>query len=677
MNTKRTTVSLQSFAGGPLLWTSAGERIKLARELGRGGEGAVYEVEDKPDHVAKVYLAQISSDRVAKLGAMTGMATACPKLLSFCAWPEATLHDRATNGSVSGTAGFVMHRVVGCHPIHHLTSPTTRKRDYPDRDWSFLVHVARNLAIAVDTIHAAGAVIGDINEGGFLVGQDGRVWVLDCDSFQIQHTNRTYRCEVGIADYTPPELQNIPGGFANVVRTLNHDRFGLAVIVFKLLMMGRHPYMGVFRGQGDPELGQLIQENRFAYGPDAGTRLMSPPPHSLDIGGLGSPVSGLFCHAFGGASLRGGRPDASAWIDALTGLLSGLTTCSTHPGHKHVTGTPCPWCRLEATSGVSFFICGFATTGSWVVDVDALRRKYASIPVIPAESCPESPANQRTGAVVDPGLLANLRTAKGHRQIGYTIAVVIAIFVMTGAGAAGLFVLLVGCLITASTTNGAKRRLTAEINSRANQRDQAKRTWEQCRTTWAAASSGDIQARRRSTEDRLAAYGRIDAEYKAAMVDLDRQKIEDQRQDFLEGIPIRSAKCIHFHITATKIATLESFGISTAAEIDKARIMQIRGFGGRGILADALVDWRDRHLQRFCPNPSRPVDPREIARVRQRLEGKRRSMEVEINRSCAELGAIARACIDRRNQIRVVERKCREQFDQAVANWIVANAAKE
>lgn len=83
MSGKKTTVSLQAFAAGPLLWTSGGERIMLGRELGRGGEGAVYEVDGKPDHVAKIYLSKISGDRVAKLGAMTGMAAASPKLLSF------------------------------------------------------------------------------------------------------------------------------------------------------------------------------------------------------------------------------------------------------------------------------------------------------------------------------------------------------------------------------------------------------------------------------------------------------------------------------------------------------------------------------------------------------------------------------------------------------------------
>lgn len=676
MISKKTTVSLQSFASGPLLWTSAGERIKLGRELGRGGEGVVYEVEGKPDHVAKIYLTQISGDRVAKLGAMTGMTSTSPKLLSFCAWPEATLHDRGTNGVMAGTAGFLMHRVAGCHPIHHLTTPTTRKRDFPDRDWSFLVHVARNLAITIDTIHAAGAVIGDVNESGFLVGQDGRVWVLDCDSFQVRHANRIYRCEVGIQDYTPPELQNVSGGFASVVRTTNHDHFGVAVILFKLLMMGRHPYMGIFRGQGDPELGQLILENRFAYGPDAAARLMAPPPHSLDLGSLGPNVGGLFRQAFGDAGLRGGRPDTTAWINALTGLLSGLTSCSANPGHKHVVGTPCSWCRLESTSGVAFFICGFPSgSRAWVVDVDALRRIYAQIPMLTNEPCPATPASPQTGAPVDPAVVTEARAERLKRHIGFAIAVILGIAFMAATFGGGLLVMGVAFTIVASMYGGAKRRMNEEIQKRATRRDQAKRAWEQCRTSWESTSGGDIPQRRRSIEDRLAAYARLDAEHKAAVADLETKKIEAQRQDYLEAIPIRSVKIRG--IGVAKIAKLESFGIDTVAEIDRRRIMEIPGFGGRGVTADALVDWRNETLRRFRPDPTKPVDPREIAKVRQRMEIKRRNQEVEINRNCAELGAKVRACLDQRNQIRLAERQCRAQFDQTIADWIAANTAME
>ena len=44
----------------------------------------------------------------------------------------------------------------------------------------------------------------------------------------------------------------------------DHDRFGLAVLIFHLLMMGRHPFSGVYLDKGDMPLEKAIREGRFA-----------------------------------------------------------------------------------------------------------------------------------------------------------------------------------------------------------------------------------------------------------------------------------------------------------------------------------------------------------------------------------------------------------------------------
>jgi len=41
-----------------------------------------------------------------------------------------------------------MPQVKGYHEIHSLYGPSHRKRTFPQADWSFLVHAARNLASA-------------------------------------------------------------------------------------------------------------------------------------------------------------------------------------------------------------------------------------------------------------------------------------------------------------------------------------------------------------------------------------------------------------------------------------------------------------------------------------------------------------------------------------------------
>ena len=55
--------------------------------------------------------------------------------------------------------------------ILNFYHPILRRRITPDFGWPyFLHHVARNLAIAVNAVHARGHVIGDINESNVLVG---------------------------------------------------------------------------------------------------------------------------------------------------------------------------------------------------------------------------------------------------------------------------------------------------------------------------------------------------------------------------------------------------------------------------------------------------------------------------------------------------------------------------
>ncbi len=61
--------------------------VNLGKLLGRGGEGAVYEIAGCPDRVAKIYHPdkQPDADKAAKLEAMPALKSA--QILSFAAWP--------------------------------------------------------------------------------------------------------------------------------------------------------------------------------------------------------------------------------------------------------------------------------------------------------------------------------------------------------------------------------------------------------------------------------------------------------------------------------------------------------------------------------------------------------------------------------------------------------------
>ena len=362
----------------PRLIDSVGKTISIKETpLAIGGEGKIHEVLDDPSIVAKVYTSPQSRERSEKLRAMAELAT--PDLLKIAAWPTRTLHEKS-GGPV---AGILMPKIVGFREIHHLYSVAQRKKDYPEADWRFLTYAALNSSIAFEQIHRHGHVVGDVNQKNVLVSSKAIVQFVDCDSFQLRARNgMVYRCLVGVPEYTPPELQG--KSFRDVDRCDNHDCFGLAVLIFHLLMMGRHPFSGIYLDAGDMPIEKAILGGRFAYSTEVQRTRMKPPPNTLPISVLDASLLNLFERAFRpvGRAQSVDRPTATEWKQALKSLLTNLSTCKVDPKHvfpKHVGS--CPWCSLLGKIGVFFFLPGTPTgKGRGQFDLLAIWGQIESIP---------------------------------------------------------------------------------------------------------------------------------------------------------------------------------------------------------------------------------------------------------------------------------------------------------
>lgn len=333
------------------LVTSTGVTIEIGRELGKGGEGAVYEVPVNHDWVAKLYNAHHQPDALKQAKLRFMASTADAELLSYAAWPQETLH-KSTSGPV---VGFLMPKISGRAPIHMLYSPVQRRQDFPQAAWDFLLFAARNTAAAFAAIHHHGHVLGDVNQCNVLVGTDSKVVLIDTDSFQINADDTMHLCKVGVAHFTPPELQGV-ASFDRVPRTSNHDNFGLALLIFHLLLGGRHPYSGVPLQNGVGEaLEKDIRAFRYAYAPDGYLRGISPPPNSIRIAIVPKPIQAMFTKAFTENGPNGKRPTAEQWVAALDGLRATLKTCATFSTHVYPGNlSRCPWCELK-DRGVDLF----------------------------------------------------------------------------------------------------------------------------------------------------------------------------------------------------------------------------------------------------------------------------------------------------------------------------------
>lgn len=321
--------------------------IRLGEELGRGGEGVVFAVEEQSDWVAKIYASPPNFRKAQKLIVMGEAAT--PRLQQVAAWPIDLLMD-----SRETVCGFIMPRMDARKAIHELYSPKSRSTGFPKADFRFLVHAAANLARAFAVVHEQGHVLGDVNHGNVLVGDNGTVRLIDCDSFQIGRVPNIFPCDVGVLLFTAPELHGQP--LRGLVRTANHDRFGLAVLLFHLLYMGRHPFAGRYSGPGEMPVEKAVREYRFAYGPDCTANAMDRPLGTVPLKTMGSGIARLFIHAFRRAGSNGVRPDAKSWIEELENLKGRLRVCWLDSCHYFPRELAvCPWCTVELQTGIRLF----------------------------------------------------------------------------------------------------------------------------------------------------------------------------------------------------------------------------------------------------------------------------------------------------------------------------------
>ena len=324
-----------------------GNTVRLGQKIGGGGEAQIFSVQGQARLVAKIYT-KAAPGRYAKLRAMLAKPPADPTAsrghLSIC-WPTSLLF-----GTVGTAVGFLMpmmdrqrHREV-----FKLYQPQDRAREAPGFTWLNLLKAAENIASVVQAIHAFGYVVGDINESNFFVSEQTYVTLVDCDSMQVPDSGTIYHCTVGKADFTPPELQG--RDFSSVNRTPEHDHFGLAVLVFLLLMEGVHPYSGVWKGSGDPGIEERIRRGLSPYG---GSSKISPMPAALPFQNLPHSTRELFVRAFGrGHKNPAARPSSREWAVELRRLSQNLKTCRKNAKHLYPAQLRnCMWCERAALFG--------------------------------------------------------------------------------------------------------------------------------------------------------------------------------------------------------------------------------------------------------------------------------------------------------------------------------------
>jgi DNA-binding helix-hairpin-helix protein with protein kinase domain len=560
----------------------SGETLRLGQQLGRGGEGTVFAVHGRPGEVAKLYTTPPGPTKVRKLSAMTVAAN--PELLGIAAWPSDLLVDRTGN-----VLGFVMPRVSAKQDIHELYSPKSRSEAFPDADFRFVVGVAANVARAFGTLHREGHVVGDVNHGNVLVGPDGTVMLIDCDSFQVRDGAEVFSCDVGVPLFTAPELQGY--GFRGLLRTENHDRFGLAVLLFHLLYLGRHPYAGRYAGAEDMPIERAIAEFRFAYGPDRWANGMERPPGAIPLETMGPEVGRLFEGAFGRLGAGEGRPDAQSWVRVLSALLAGLRRCAAVESHYYPPGVDtCPWCETEAQTGAHLFGRRPPGVAEGVANLDEIMEAIDA--VAGAGAAPPLPSERPRAGAVRPR-----RPLRGTALVG-------------------------------------RRRPSAAGAARAA----AWAEWDRLVARWRREASGDAFDERRSYLVACAAnLADLPNRRSQRLVELEAGREASQLRRYLDRFRIAGANITG--IGPGRASMLASYGIETAADVSRKSIAAIPGFNR--MLTLELVRWRRDREASFTFNPNQPVDRRDIQAMDVELAALRKELLAELREGPTSLRAVA------------------------------------
>lgn len=305
---------------------------RVGCEIARGGEGAVFALESRPDIVVKLYHPEILIRRGTSLQVkVERMIALRPNFGGLhLAWPVLSIIDAS-----GAWRGYAMRRAGGI-PLTKLAHPMLCERYFGGLQRPELVDMLNGLVGTVAQLHGHGVCLGDINLNNFLYDRArSAVTLIDCDSYQVDAGGgMLFRCPVGAPDMIPPEHHG--RDLADVTRTVESDLFSIAILLFKCLMVGRHPYDFI----GGDTVVQNLRDGHFPYGTGGASpgREGAIPngPWYVIWSHLSYELKNLFIRSLGeGAGDPSARANAREWMDALARYRYGLAK-----GHHDVALRP-------------------------------------------------------------------------------------------------------------------------------------------------------------------------------------------------------------------------------------------------------------------------------------------------------------------------------------------------
>ncbi|OBX58287.1 hypothetical protein A9Z61_02765 [Moraxella osloensis] len=408
--------------------------LPISHEIGSGGMGIVYRLGNlfgTGNLVAKIFKnpTDPKNPSVAKLQAMM-------------ARPPEHIYE-VINGVGYTQFAWVRHLIVGEHDeligyampeLDFDRSLSLNPFMYPreaakltayQQSLNYRVQLCANISALMADLHGHGHAFIDFKEAnirlmpepstgmdddykGFIVG------FIDCDSYRITGSDGSvYPSPVISPEMTSPEYHEHKDiGLLDE----KHDRFVLAIELFKILNNGIHPFYFIpvsdrLKNAAHRNTDQFIKERLYAYGLQPQPEI-APLKNSIHVC-WDDQTRAMFDKAFLSTNPTD-RPSAAEWENHLRGLVQHrqFKVCENYPNdasHIHFVGKPCHRCLFltvpnnPLTTPVPA-ISAAATTSVWQTTPN--RASVASTAANPPN---HRPSAALTGLMDDETLANNRR----------------------------------------------------------------------------------------------------------------------------------------------------------------------------------------------------------------------------------------------------------------------------
>ncbi len=329
--------------------TGTKQTIQLSDQLGKGGQATVYRLSSPSsyrDDCVKIYL-DINKFERERIEFMIANPPQCSdvdsKQFRIC-WPKAVVYD-GNNRAV----GYIMPLAFpksrdlkildfyaagkGIADHRSFQKDTGWHNKFERYDKQGLVNrmkMMHNWALAVFRIHSVGCyVLIDIKPENVLATSDGRISVVDTDSFQITNASGKllFNGPAFTEDYFPKSAYILKQN--NRPFTIDCDLFALAVIFYKIFI-GVHPYAGVIKLAPYTECNTIresIENDLCAFGEKRNSLRL--PANSLhpNLHSLPTSIQQMFGRAF---ASKPNLPSAKDWITTFKGEIVAISSGQTN-----------------------------------------------------------------------------------------------------------------------------------------------------------------------------------------------------------------------------------------------------------------------------------------------------------------------------------------------------------